>query len=171
MSWTSGSNNNPVSAPNLVSKKTIDKKSSTIYIWNFSFCPRNLLSLVQVLTGYIMVMLALSYWVIHTIYMPEIEALGKHSARICVPNENIEITDPQERVDFSSGVTVAALEEGRFICAHLGSVTCKLGYEDITALASELEEIGYVSCGGELAWCRTVVNDTAVAITEGLQRK
>jgi len=104
-------------------------------------------------------------------HMTEIGTYEKHSARVCVSNEDIVITDPQERAGFSGQIKVGALEEGRFTCAHLGSVTCKLSYEDITALASELEEIGYVSCNGTLAWCRTVVDDTAVAINEGLQRR
>lgn len=104
--------------------------------------------------------------------MSKVEAPATVRARVCVPNTLIAIAGWQERAAFSQDVVKAVLDKAKLKCAReAGSTACMLAYLDLTALASELEEVGYASCDGGKNSCNNIVSETAVAITAGLEKR
>jgi hypothetical protein len=90
----------------------------------------------------------------------------KVNIRVCVPNGEIGIEDRHERAVFSAGLTEEEVKRGKETCP--GAV-CELDYRDITAMASDIEEVGYVVCARGLSSCVRVASETAAAIEVSLR--
>ena len=102
--------------------------------------------------------------------IPNKERGSSVSARVCVPNQQIRVKDAQERAIFSRNITEVQIEQNMLNCIRkTGSTTCRMAYHDITALASQIEEVGYVVCEGSTDFCLDTVYETAVAIETNLR--
>lgn len=93
--------------------------------------------------------------------------------RVCVPNDQLGYSgDWQERGARSAVITEVVVSSRREQCQSslVGEeITCPLEYSDITAVASELEEIGYVNCDNNFPLCQRFVTETAVQIDLALR--
>jgi|GEM_PF-6136057 len=84
--------------------------------------------------------------------------------RVCVPNEELgQKGNWQERGSRTGAIINHVIPEAREKCERALGETgiCALRYTDITALASELKEVGYVKCPEDWLACQAIVAETA----------
>ena len=85
---------------------------------------------------------------------------------VCVPNEKLANNGTwQERAVAANDVIDKVMPDQRAKCEKaLGEGVCGLEYRDITALASEIEEIGFAVCDKDLATCEARVVEAGTGV-------